>query len=79
MYENNRASLSPEQYFVTHIVVSIALWEEKQYREAEIYFQKSLLIRKQLEPRIEDIIPIIEKFTEVEIKYRIAKCMLENR
>lgn len=55
-----------------------SLYEDKHFKESEIFYQKALIIRKQLEPRIEEI-PIIEKFTEVEIKYRIAKCLVENR
>lgn len=79
IYDNNRSTLSSEQCFATHLLIANSLYEEKNYNEAEVYYQKALIIRKQIEIRTENISNIIEKFSEVEIKYRIAKCFIENR
>lgn len=58
-----------------------SLWETKSYGEAQKQFETAILIRRQLkEVKIsQGLLEIIEKFGEVELKFRIAKCMVENQ
>lgn len=57
-----------------------SLWETKNYSEAQKQFETAIVIRRQL---VKDhklptnLLEIIDKNTEIELKFRIAKCLVE--
>ncbi|XP_065078088.1 anaphase-promoting complex subunit 7 [Ochlerotatus camptorhynchus] len=81
VFENNRAILTPQQHFYTLIYYAESLFHEHQYREAEGIFRQSLQAKRML-PKIKspgskttENPPDI--FSEVEIKYKTARCLIE--
>lgn len=54
----------------------------KNYTEAQKQYEMAILIRKQL-PKDHKMPPIVqelvEKYSDVELKFRVAKCMVENQ
>lgn len=74
--------LKQDELFSTLIVSACSLWELKNYCEAQKQFETSLVIRRQLpkdQKVVLNVMEIIDRFTEIEIKFRIAKCMVENQ
>lgn len=54
----------------------------KNYSEAQKQFDTAILMRRQLpkDHKINaNLLDIIDKFTEIELKFRIAKCLVENQ
>lgn len=52
----------------------------KNYSEAQKNYENAILIRRQLKDhKVPSLIEIIERFTEIELKFKIAKCMFENQ
>ncbi|XP_070509627.1 anaphase-promoting complex subunit 7 [Chironomus tepperi] len=83
-------NLTPEILIVVYIINGNSLWEMKHYTEAQKQFEEALLLRKALiDPLnfnytkdVKDqsiILGVIENFNENELKYRIAKCQVENQ
>lgn len=86
IYEQNRSFLSPQEHFCTLIYHAESLYNEHKYREAEVIFRQAMQARKVLKlksvtgmsPKSLDIRDNISDFyTEVEIKYKRAKCLVE--
>lgn len=65
---------------LTHCIFS--LWEMKHYSEAQSNYESAMLLRRHL-PKDQKATPaladIIDKFTDIELKFRTAKCMVENQ
>ncbi|CAG9799763.1 unnamed protein product [Chironomus riparius] len=83
-------NLTPEILIVVYIINGNSLWEMKHYTESQKQFEEALLLRKALiDPAninytkdVKDqsiILGVIENFNENELKYRIAKCQVENQ
>lgn len=54
----------------------------KNYSESQKQFETAALMRRQLlkDPKIStNLLELIEKFSEIELKFRIAKCLFENQ
>jgi anaphase-promoting complex subunit 7 len=60
-----------------------SLWEIKNYCEAQKQFESAAILRRQLQKSDQKIHPnvfeLIDKYSEIELKFRIAKCMVENQ
>ncbi|XP_055548576.1 anaphase-promoting complex subunit 7 isoform X1 [Wyeomyia smithii] len=81
VYENNRGILTPQEYFCVLIYYAESLFHEHQYREAEGIFKQALQARRIL-PKPKSLGNKTEGncsdvFSEVEIKFKTAKCMIE--
>lgn len=72
--------LTPQEHFQTLIFYAESLYNERQYREAEGIFRQALNAKKlstkskgsnKSEPH--------DPHSETEIKYKIAKCLVENK
>lgn len=81
VYDNNRAILSPQQHFYTLIYYAESLFHEHQYREAEGVFRQALqskrILPKTKSPGNKSVENPSDIFSEVEIKYKTAKCLIE--
>lgn len=83
-YQTNPAyfNLTQEELFSTYVLSASSLWELKNYSEAQKLFETAILMRRQF-PKDHKIstslIELIEKFTEIELKFQVAKCMVENQ
>lgn len=64
-------------------ISNCSLWETKNYSEALKQYELATIVRRQQlfkDPNYkfhQNILDIVEKFTEVELKFRTAKCMVE--
>lgn len=57
-----------------------SLWEMKHYSEAQKQYETAILMRRQIlkdQKLPPSVAEIMEKFTDIELKFRIAKCMVE--
>ncbi|CAG9811331.1 unnamed protein product [Chironomus riparius] len=83
-------NVTPEILIVVYIINGNSLWEMKHYTESQKQYEEALLLRKALiDPvninytkDVKDqsiILGVIENFNESELKYRIAKCQVENQ
>lgn len=78
VYESNRALLTPQEHFQTLIYYAESLYNEHQYREAESIFRQAMHAKKLLtKPKGSNKSEAPDPYSEVEIKYKIAKCLLE--
>lgn len=57
-----------------------SLWEMKNYCEAQKQYETAIILRRQLqEHKLTATYEIIERYSEVELKFRVAKCLVENQ
>ncbi|XP_055614250.1 anaphase-promoting complex subunit 7 [Uranotaenia lowii] len=81
VFETNRAILAPQQHFYTLIYYAESLYQEHQYREAEGIFRQALQAKRLLPKAKSPGGKVIENptdiFSEVEIKFKTAKCLIE--
>jgi anaphase-promoting complex subunit 7 len=83
-YQTNPAffHLSQEELFAIYVLNASCLWEMKNYTEAQKLYERSILMRRQFpkEHKIsQNLVATFEKFTEIELKFKVAKCMVENQ
>lgn len=60
----------------------MCLCEMKNYGEAHEQFKTAIIMRRQLQTPgklAPNLTEIIDKFTEIELKYRMAKCLVDNQ
>lgn len=54
----------------------------KNYTEAQKQYEMAILVRRQLTKEHKmppNLLELIDKYSEVELKFRVAKCMVENQ
>ncbi|XP_058814879.1 anaphase-promoting complex subunit 7 [Topomyia yanbarensis] len=81
VYENNRVILTPQQHFCTLVYYAESLFHEHQYREAEGIFKQALQAKRILPKSKSPVHKLSENnldiFSEVEIKFKTAMCLIE--
>lgn len=76
-YNFDRSLLSPEQYFLVLIYNANSLFQQQQYRKADLTYREALSARKGLAKsgsanKYENT---IDQYTDCEIKYKSALCL----
>jgi anaphase-promoting complex subunit 7 len=73
--------LKQEEIFTAIVIAGCSLWEMKSYSEAQKQFETATICRRQIKDQkiTSNVLEIVEKFSEVELKFRAAKCMVENQ
>lgn len=77
IFETNRAIITPQEHFQTLVFYGESLYQDGLYREAENVYRQAMHAKKLLtkaRPKTESNNVI---YSEVEIKYKIAKCLVE--
>lgn len=79
VHENNRNILHPQEHFQTLVYYAESLYQEHQYREAEGVFRQALQAKRILPKGKSPAGKLLEVaiFSEVEIKYKTARCLIE--
>ncbi|XP_055642307.1 anaphase-promoting complex subunit 7 [Toxorhynchites rutilus septentrionalis] len=81
IYENNKVILTPQQHFSTLIYYAESLFQDNEFREAEVIYRQALQAKRMLSKTKSSENKITENsspiFSEVEIKYKTAKCLIE--
>ncbi|ETN64398.1 anaphase promoting complex 7 [Anopheles darlingi] len=82
IYETNRAILSPQDHLGTLVYYAESLYHERQFREAETVYRQALqlkrLLTKSKSPNGKPLPPgQLDLQSEVELKYKTAKCLIE--
>lgn len=82
VYENNRSILSQQQHFCTLIYYAESLFHMSEYREAEGVYRQALQAKRMLPKTKSPASKQVSEtpsdiFSEVEIKYKTAKCLIE--
>nr|XP_019533517.2 anaphase-promoting complex subunit 7 [Aedes albopictus] len=81
VFESNRAILTPQQHFSTLVYYAESLFHEHQYREAEGIYRQALqakrILPKAKSPSGKGCEGPPDIFSEVEIKYKTARCLIE--
>ncbi|XP_058467127.1 anaphase-promoting complex subunit 7-like, partial [Malaya genurostris] len=81
VYENNKLILTPQQHFCTLVYYAESLFHEHQYRESEGLFKQALqakrIITKSKSPGNRVTEDFKDIFSEVEIKFKTATCLVE--
>lgn len=81
IYEHNRSILTQQQHFYTLIYYAESLFHMSEFREAEGVYRQALQAKRMLPKtkspagKVSDTPSDI--FSEVEIKYKTAKCLIE--
>ncbi|XP_059610546.1 anaphase-promoting complex subunit 7 [Phlebotomus argentipes] len=80
-YERHRLILSHQEHFLTLMYYGDALWSVHRYRKAEGLYRQALQAKKMLtklkSPSGKQTTEPADPFPETEIKFKIAKCLVE--
>uniref|UniRef100_A0A182QU82 Uncharacterized protein n=1 Tax=Anopheles farauti TaxID=69004 RepID=A0A182QU82_9DIPT len=90
IYDTNRATLSPQEHFGTLVYYAESLFHERRFREAETIYRQALqlkrLLAKNKSPNCKTTAPgpgpgpgPVDLQSEVELKYKTARCLIEMR
>uniref|UniRef100_A0A182N6V6 Uncharacterized protein n=1 Tax=Anopheles dirus TaxID=7168 RepID=A0A182N6V6_9DIPT len=88
IYDSNRATLSPQEHFGTLVFYAESLFHERRFREAETVYRQALqlkrLLTKSKSPNCKTNVPgpvpgQVDLQSEVELKYKTARCLIEMR
>lgn len=80
-YDRDRSLLTPEQYFLMLMYNGNSLFNQQQYRRADLVFRSALQARKSLTKTRPTTVflhyygNLAEMFPDHEIRYKIALCM----
>lgn len=80
-YDSDRTLLTPDQYFIMLMYNGNSLFQQQQYRRAEVAYRSALQARKsvtKIKPGIvllSNYENVAETFPEHEIRYKLAVCM----
>lgn len=83
MYNNDRSSLTPEQYFLSLMYYGISLFEERQFRRAEDMFVHAMQAKKAV-IKIKSSFGGVydasgDQFPDADIRLRLAQCLEATR
>lgn len=84
-YNTDRSLLTPEQYFLTLVYHANSLFQQHQYRKADLTFREALLARKQLAKSKSSTVVtnnyenLINQFPDYEIRYKSAMCLEKEK
>lgn len=80
-YNLDRTLLTPEQYFLTLVYNGNSLFQQQQYRKADLSYREALIARKSLTKtkpstaRSNNFENMADKFPDCEIRYKSALCL----
>lgn len=77
--ETGLTSVTLHLHFALNIYFS--LWEMKSYSEAQKQYETAILLRRQLHEHLKmtSTYEIIERYSEIDLKFRVAKCLVESQ
>ncbi|KAG5683468.1 hypothetical protein PVAND_012746 [Polypedilum vanderplanki] len=76
--------ITQDVLFCVYIINANSLWEMKHYMESQRQYEAAMFVSIESQTNnysVQDreiILGIFDNFTEVELKFRIAKCLIEN-
>ncbi|XP_058130004.1 anaphase-promoting complex subunit 7 [Anopheles ziemanni] len=81
IYETNRAILSAQEHFSTLVYYAESLYHERRFREAETIYRQALQVKRVLSRnKVGLLVPVdVDLQSEVELKYKTAKCLIEMK
>ncbi|KFB35444.1 AGAP003902-PA-like protein [Anopheles sinensis] len=81
IYETNRAILSAQEHFSTLVYYAESLYHERRFREAETIYRQALQVKRVLSRnKVGPLVPVdVDLHSEVELKYKTAKCLIEMK
>lgn len=80
-YDRERSLLTPEQYFLMLMYNANSLFQQQQYRRADLVYRSALQARKSLSKTKPGTVfcnnyeNLTEMFSDHEIRYKLAVCM----
>ncbi|XP_053670446.1 anaphase-promoting complex subunit 7 [Anopheles nili] len=87
IYDQNRATLNPQEHLATLVYYAESLFHERRFREAETIYRQALqlkrLITKNKSPTCKappgQLFGTVDLQSEVELKYKTARCLIEMK